>query len=85
MSGTAPPRVATQSRSRHATMGGLATENSPEWARKNEALSQIDAVGDRYVLTAEAPMEYSGSPVIVRDDKLEIAHGLVRSVGHARR
>jgi 3-oxoacyl-[acyl-carrier protein] reductase len=53
--------------------GGLVTEDSPEWARQNEYLTQIDAVGNRYVIAAEAPMEFSGNQVAVRDGQLIIA------------
>ena len=54
--------------------GGLVTEDSPEWARQNEYLTHVDAVGNRYVIAAEAPMEFSGNQVAVRDGKLEIAN-----------
>jgi NAD(P)-dependent dehydrogenase (short-subunit alcohol dehydrogenase family) len=54
--------------------GGLVTEDSPEWARQSAEMAQIDTVGDRYVIAAEAPMEFSGAQVTVRDGKLEIAN-----------
>jgi 3-oxoacyl-[acyl-carrier protein] reductase len=52
--------------------GGLVTEDSPTWARENEYLTQIDSVGNRYVIAAEAPMEFSGNQVQVKDGMLEI-------------
>jgi len=53
--------------------GGIVTEDSPEWARKSASAVHVDEVGDRYVIAAEAPMEFSGSQVQVRDGKLEVA------------
>jgi hypothetical protein len=44
----------------------------PAWARERE-WGTVDDVGDRYVLASEAPMEFSGHQVVVRDGKLEIA------------
>ncbi len=51
--------------------GGIATEEAPEWARQR--LPGVDAVGDRYLLAAEAPMELSGEQVVVKDGVLTIA------------
>jgi len=70
--GAARPRTTIAGRSRHASVGGLVTEDSPDWARESQAMLQIDAVGNRYVLAAEAPMEYSGEQLSVRDGKLVI-------------
>jgi 3-oxoacyl-[acyl-carrier protein] reductase len=73
LNGAAPRRAAIPGRSRHASVGGLATEDSPAWARNSDGILQVDAVVNRYVLAAEAPMEYSGEQLIVRDGKLEVA------------
>jgi hypothetical protein len=70
--GGAPRRRSIPGRSRHASAGGLVTEDSPAWARENEAMLQIDAVGNRYVLAAEAPMEMSGEQVAVRNGELVV-------------
>jgi len=51
--------------------GGLATEEAPEWAQKS--LHGVDAVGDRYVLAADAPLDLSGHQVVARDGELIIA------------
>ncbi len=66
-------RPAPAQQRRHRVGGGLVTEDSPEWARNSPEMSQIDSVGDRYVVAAEAPMEFSGAQVTVRDGKLQIA------------
>lgn len=54
--------------------GGIVTEDSPAWThRQDRPVIMVDAVGDRYVIASEAPMEFSGHQVIVRDGKLLIA------------
>jgi 3-oxoacyl-[acyl-carrier protein] reductase len=54
--------------------GGIVTEDSPEWTRQQDRpVIMVDAVGDRYVIADEAPMEFSGHQVMVRDGKLLIA------------
>jgi NAD(P)-dependent dehydrogenase (short-subunit alcohol dehydrogenase family) len=53
--------------------GGIVTEDSPEWARSNPGSTMVEAVGNRYVIAAEAPIEFSGHQVFVRDGKLYIA------------
>ncbi|MBM2810776.1 MAG: dehydrogenase [Chloroflexi bacterium] len=54
--------------------GGIVTEDSPEWARRDTGSAvMVDAIGDRYVIAAEAPMEFSGHQVVVRDGRLQIA------------
>ncbi len=52
--------------------GGIITEDSPEWARAR-GWGTVEGVGNRYVLAAEAPMEFSGHQVVLRDGHLEIA------------
>jgi len=52
--------------------GGIVTEDSPAWARERE-WGTVEDVGNRYVIAAEAPMEFSGHQVVVRDGKVEIA------------
>ena len=52
--------------------GGIVTEDSPDWARARE-WGTVEEIGNRYVIAAEAPMEFSGHQVLVRDGKLEIA------------
>lgn len=54
-------------------LGGIITEDSPEWAREARLSRGVETVGTRYVIAAEAPMEFSGHQVVVRDGKLEIA------------
>jgi NAD(P)-dependent dehydrogenase (short-subunit alcohol dehydrogenase family) len=54
--------------------GGIVTEDSPEWARQNEGSTLVDSVGNRYVVAAEAPIEFSGHQVFVRDGQLHIAN-----------
>jgi NAD(P)-dependent dehydrogenase (short-subunit alcohol dehydrogenase family) len=70
--GGVPRQRSVPGRSRHASVGGLVTEDSPDWARENEAMLQIDAVGNRYVLAADAPMELSGEQVAVRNGELVV-------------
>lgn len=54
--------------------GGIVTEDSPAWAhRQDRPVITVDAVGDRYLIAAEAPIEFSGHQVVVRDGKLLIA------------
>ena len=53
--------------------GGIVTATSPEWARANEGSTMVEAVGNRYVIAAEAPIDFSGHQVVVRDGQLEIA------------
>jgi 3-oxoacyl-[acyl-carrier protein] reductase len=53
--------------------GGIVTEDSPAWAREHHNSLTVDAVGNRYVLAADAPMEFSGHQVVVRDGALAIA------------
>ena len=48
------------------------TEDSPEWARANPNTAQVESVDNRYVIAAEAPMEFSGHQVTVRDGVLTI-------------
>lgn len=52
--------------------GGTVTEDSPDWARLRE-WGTVEDVGDRYVIAAEASMEFTGHQVVVKDGKLEIA------------
>lgn len=52
--------------------GGIVTDVSPVWAQ-DRGWGEVSDVGDRYVVAAEAPMEFSGHQVVVRDGKLEIA------------
>ena len=52
--------------------GGIVTEDSPQWARESPRPAQIESVGDRYVLAAQAGMEFSGCQVTVRDGALAI-------------
>ena len=52
--------------------GGIVTEDSPEWARANPNTAQVESVDNRYVIAAEAPMEFSGHQVTVRDGVLTI-------------
>ncbi len=54
-------------------LGGIVTEDSPEWAREAGLSRGVDTVGTRYVVAAQAPMEFSGHQVVVRGGKLEIA------------
>lgn len=54
--------------------GGIVTEDSPDWTRQQDRpVIMVDEVADRYVIAAEAPMEFSGHQVLVRDGKLLIA------------
>jgi 3-oxoacyl-[acyl-carrier protein] reductase len=66
-SGLAGPRVGP------GGVGGIVTEDSPEWAREAGLSRGVDTVGNRYVVAAEAPMEFSGHQVIVRDGKVEVS------------
>src|SRR5581483_4010783 len=50
--------------------GGIITEDSPEWSRARTEGRFVDTVGKRYVIAAEAPMEFSGHQVVVRDGRL---------------
>lgn len=52
--------------------GGIVTEDSPQWARESSRPAQVDSVGDRYVLAAQAPMAFSGHQVTVRDGALAV-------------
>jgi NAD(P)-dependent dehydrogenase (short-subunit alcohol dehydrogenase family) len=52
---------------------GIVTEDSPEWARQREGAVHVDAVGNRYVIAAEAAIEFTGHQVFVQDGKLYIA------------
>ena len=52
---------------------GIATEEAPAEARARMA-SVADVVGTRYLLAAEAPMEFSGHQLDFRDGALEVAH-----------
>ena len=52
--------------------GGIVTEDSPRWARESPRPAQVESVGDRYVIAAQAPMEFSGHQVTVRDGALAI-------------
>ena len=52
--------------------GGIVTEDSPQWARESSRPAQVESVGDRYVLAAQASMEFSGHQVTVRDGALAI-------------
>ncbi|MBM2811888.1 MAG: short-chain dehydrogenase [Chloroflexi bacterium] len=51
--------------------GGIATEEAPEAARQQ--MVGVEAVGNRYVLAAGAPMELSGHQVVAKDGSLAIA------------
>ena len=51
---------------------GIATEEAPAEARARMA-SVADVVGTRYLLAAEAPMEFSGHQISFRDGALAIA------------
>ena len=53
--------------------GGIVTDDSPEWSRQRTDGRGVDSVGNRYILAAEAPMEFSGRQVMVRDGQLAIA------------
>jgi NAD(P)-dependent dehydrogenase (short-subunit alcohol dehydrogenase family) len=48
----------------------IATEDAPQEAR--ERMPGPDVVGDRFVLAAEAPLEFSGQLLTVKDGKLAI-------------
>ena len=50
---------------------GIITEGTPEENRP--FMSPIESVGNRYVIAAEAPMEFTGHQVSVRNGVLEIA------------
>ena len=52
--------------------GGIVTEDSPQWARVSSRPAQVESVGDRYVLAAQASMDFSGHQVTVRDGALAI-------------
>jgi NAD(P)-dependent dehydrogenase (short-subunit alcohol dehydrogenase family) len=52
--------------------GGIVTDASPAWAQ-GRGWGEVDEVGDRYVIAADAPMEFSGHQVRVMDGKLEIS------------
>lgn len=54
-------------------LGGIVTEDSPEWAREARLSRGVETVGTRYVIAAGAPMEFSGHQVVVREGRLEIA------------
>ncbi|MEA2641317.1 MAG: 3-oxoacyl-[acyl-carrier protein] reductase, partial [Chloroflexota bacterium] len=47
---------------------GIATEEAPEWARRR--MHGVEAVGDRYLYAAEAPLELSGFQVALVDGQL---------------
>jgi len=54
--------------------GGLVTADSPEWARhQDRPVALVEDIGDKFLIIAEAPMEFSGHQVRVREGKLEIA------------
>jgi len=53
--------------------GGIVTDDSPEWAREARLSKGVETVGDRYVIAAEAPIEFSGHQVVVRNGELEVA------------
>lgn len=53
---------------------GIVTEDSPEWTRQqNRPVQMVDGIGDKFVIIAEASMEFSGHQVLVKDGKVEIA------------
>ncbi len=52
--------------------GGIVTEDSPQWARDSGRAAPVESVDNRYVIAAEAPMEFSGHQVTVRDGALTI-------------
>jgi 3-oxoacyl-[acyl-carrier protein] reductase len=52
--------------------GGIITDDSPEWSRARTDGRGVESVGNRYVLAAEASMEFSGHQVEVRDGRLAI-------------
>lgn len=51
--------------------GGIVHDDSPEWAR-SEGRPTIEAMGDRYLLAAEAPFEMTGAQVTVVDGTLVV-------------
>jgi 3-oxoacyl-[acyl-carrier protein] reductase len=53
---------------------GLVTEDSPDWARnQGRPVPVVEDIGDKFVIIAEAPIEFSGHQVRVRAGKVEIA------------
>jgi len=52
--------------------GGIVTEDSPSWARLSTRATPVETVDDRYVLAADAPMEFSGHQITARDGNLSI-------------
>ena len=52
---------------------GIITDDSPEWAHEAGLSRTVDTVGNRYVMAAEAGMEFSGHQIAVRDGQLIIA------------
>ena len=55
------------------TRAGIITDDSPQWAHEAGLSKRVETVGTRYVLGAEAGMEFSGHQVAVLDGKLTIA------------
>jgi NAD(P)-dependent dehydrogenase (short-subunit alcohol dehydrogenase family) len=54
--------------------GGLVTDDSPEWTRnQGRTVPMVQDIGDKFVIIAEAPMEFSGHQVRVRGGQIEIA------------
>ena len=55
------------------TRAGIITDDSPEWAHEAGLSKRVETVGNRYVLAAEAGMEFSGHQVALADGQLTIA------------
>jgi NAD(P)-dependent dehydrogenase (short-subunit alcohol dehydrogenase family) len=51
--------------------GGIVHDDSPEWAR-TDGRPTIEAMGDRYLIAAEAPFEMTGQQVTVHDGALVV-------------
>ena len=54
------------------TRAGIITDDSPEWAHEAGLSKRVETVGKRYVVAAEAGMEFSGQQVALVDGKLII-------------
>ena len=52
---------------------GIVTDDSPEWAHVAGLSRSVETVGNRYVMAAEAGMEFSGHQIAVREGQLVIA------------
>lgn len=54
-----------------ASVGGIVTDDSPAWIRDPAVRGiDVDNVGDRYLLAAQADMSFSGAQVTVLDGQL---------------